>query len=337
MVSVPYQAGRMLYLLVTPSGGRCWRMNYRHYGKRKTLAFGVWPDTGLAEAHAARAAGLDPNNATLATGYLDLYNQSPTAAARFFYQISTLRETGVTRQSVTDLRIHAYIDRTTGERFSLPGGGRAGSGFVNIARQTLGREPTEAEVQRTLRADQSRRMQDMDAAISTAGPATSVTPRTVAGDGPPRFASSPGIDLTPAATRSANALHDSIRSTTGYAIDVTSGRRSPDRQAAAMYGNFADNSAPRSANQAAFNEVRDAYLSGKRARLGRAAIVDRMANVLQRQVDRGALVSRHISDRALDIRLPPAASRQAVVAAIRDDSLVQSIGIEDDHLHVQLR
>jgi hypothetical protein len=41
-----------LYLLVTPSGGRYWRMNYRHFGKQKTLAFGVWPDTGLAEARA---------------------------------------------------------------------------------------------------------------------------------------------------------------------------------------------------------------------------------------------------------------------------------------------
>ncbi len=286
---------------------------------------------------AARAAGLDPNNATLATGYLDLYNQSPTAAARFLDQIGTLRETGVTRQSVTELRIHAYIDRATGERFPLPGGGRAGSGFVNIARQALGREPTEAEVQRTLRADQSRRMQDMEAAITTGGPTGSATPRPVAGDAAPRFTSSPGIDLTPAATRSANALHDAVQSATGYAIHVTSGRRGPDRQAAAMYGNFADNSSPRYANQAAFNEVRDAYLSGKRAGLGRAAIVDRMANVLQRQVDRGVLISRHMSDRALDIRMPPAASRQAVVAAIRDNPLVQSVGIEDDHLHVQLR
>ncbi|WP_448661494.1 tyrosine-type recombinase/integrase [Sphingomonas sp. CJ20] len=41
-----------LYLLVAPTGGRYWRMNYRHLGKQKTLAFGVWPDTGLAEARA---------------------------------------------------------------------------------------------------------------------------------------------------------------------------------------------------------------------------------------------------------------------------------------------
>lgn len=41
-----------LYLLVTPSGGRYWRLNYRYLGRQKTLAFGVWPDTGLADARA---------------------------------------------------------------------------------------------------------------------------------------------------------------------------------------------------------------------------------------------------------------------------------------------
>jgi integrase len=45
-----------LYLLVSPNGSRYWRMNYRHLGKQKTLAFGVWPDTGLAEAREQREA-----------------------------------------------------------------------------------------------------------------------------------------------------------------------------------------------------------------------------------------------------------------------------------------
>ena len=45
-----------LFLLVTPAGGRYWRMNYRYLGKQKTLAFGVWPDTGLAEAREQRDA-----------------------------------------------------------------------------------------------------------------------------------------------------------------------------------------------------------------------------------------------------------------------------------------
>ena len=31
-------------------------MNYRYHGKQKTLAFGVYPDTGLAEAREQRDA-----------------------------------------------------------------------------------------------------------------------------------------------------------------------------------------------------------------------------------------------------------------------------------------
>lgn len=53
-----------LYLLVAPTGGRYWRMNYRYLGKQKTLAFGVWPDTGLAEARAE----CDAARKTLARG-----------------------------------------------------------------------------------------------------------------------------------------------------------------------------------------------------------------------------------------------------------------------------
>ena len=56
-----------LYLLVKPSGQRYWRMNYRHVGISKTLAFGVWPDVDLATARAKRdearkllAKGIDP-------------------------------------------------------------------------------------------------------------------------------------------------------------------------------------------------------------------------------------------------------------------------------------
>lgn len=45
-----------LFLYVTPNGGRYWRMNYRHMAKQKTLAFGVYPDTGLADARAQRDA-----------------------------------------------------------------------------------------------------------------------------------------------------------------------------------------------------------------------------------------------------------------------------------------
>lgn len=48
--------GGGLYLEVTPTGRRYWRMKFRHAGKEKLLAFGVYPEISLAEARAKRAA-----------------------------------------------------------------------------------------------------------------------------------------------------------------------------------------------------------------------------------------------------------------------------------------
>ena len=56
-----------LFVLVTPAGGRLWRLRYRHLGKEKLLALGAHPDVGLKEAREGRdaarrllAAGKDP-------------------------------------------------------------------------------------------------------------------------------------------------------------------------------------------------------------------------------------------------------------------------------------
>ena len=56
-----------LYLLVN-AAGKYWRMDYRHDGKRKTLALGVYPDVSLARAREKRdeartllADGIDPS------------------------------------------------------------------------------------------------------------------------------------------------------------------------------------------------------------------------------------------------------------------------------------
>ncbi|MBN2427881.1 MAG: integrase arm-type DNA-binding domain-containing protein [Deltaproteobacteria bacterium] len=60
--------GGGMYLLVTPSGGKCWRLKYRFGGKEKTLALGTYPEISLAEARQKRdkarkhlAHGVDPN------------------------------------------------------------------------------------------------------------------------------------------------------------------------------------------------------------------------------------------------------------------------------------
>lgn len=53
-----------LYLLVTPSGGKLWRQNYRYNGKIKTIALGRYPEITLTEARALAAV----NRAKLAHG-----------------------------------------------------------------------------------------------------------------------------------------------------------------------------------------------------------------------------------------------------------------------------
>src|SRR5438445_13894224 len=60
--------GRGLYLEVSASGGRWWRLKYRFEGKEKRLSLGVYPDVGLKDARERRDAarklvadGVDPS------------------------------------------------------------------------------------------------------------------------------------------------------------------------------------------------------------------------------------------------------------------------------------
>jgi integrase len=59
---------RGLYMEVSPSGGKWWRLKYRFEGKEKRLSLGVYPDVGLKDARARRdsarrllSEGVDPS------------------------------------------------------------------------------------------------------------------------------------------------------------------------------------------------------------------------------------------------------------------------------------
>jgi hypothetical protein len=45
-----------MYLLVNPNGSKYFRLKYRFGGTEKTLALGVYPDTGLKSARDKRDA-----------------------------------------------------------------------------------------------------------------------------------------------------------------------------------------------------------------------------------------------------------------------------------------
>jgi integrase len=66
----PYKLadGDGMFLLVTPAGGKYWRLKYYFAGREKLLALGVFPDVGLTEARERRAqarkylaSGKDPS------------------------------------------------------------------------------------------------------------------------------------------------------------------------------------------------------------------------------------------------------------------------------------
>lgn len=119
---------------------------------------------------AARRAGLDPADARLASAYLDLFNQSPSAAGRFVGQLETLRGQPLDVAHIANLRFRSFVNASTGQRFRLDSGGLAGSGFANIAqRQQHGRAPTEAQVQAVIRADQLRRTNAVEGALQRQG------------------------------------------------------------------------------------------------------------------------------------------------------------------------
>lgn len=80
--------GGGLYLEITKAGGRYWRMKYRHGGKEKRLAFGVYPEVGLkeardlaAEARKALDAGNDPGELRKTAKAKEAHDQANTLEA----------------------------------------------------------------------------------------------------------------------------------------------------------------------------------------------------------------------------------------------------------------
>lgn len=83
-----------LFLIVTPSGGKWWRLKYRFDGKEKLLSLGVYPDTGLKDARDSRdearkllAKGIDPseNRKAKKTARADLAANSFEVVAREWF------------------------------------------------------------------------------------------------------------------------------------------------------------------------------------------------------------------------------------------------------------
>jgi integrase len=109
-----FSDGGGMYLLVK-TAGKYWRMDYRHIGKRKTLALGVYPDVSLAKARQRRekarellADGIDPGLAKRANKEAEA-----NAAANTFEAVarSWLVKTAADRSENTQRKVTAWLEK----------------------------------------------------------------------------------------------------------------------------------------------------------------------------------------------------------------------------------
>ncbi len=107
-----YRDADGMYLLVTKAG-MYWRMDYRHAGKRKTLALGVYPTVLLAKARQRRdearellADGIDPSQAKR-----DDKQAKADAAANTFESVARtwMEKTEPSRAATTHGKLNAWL------------------------------------------------------------------------------------------------------------------------------------------------------------------------------------------------------------------------------------
>lgn len=109
-----YRDADGMYLLVTKAG-MYWRMDYRHDGKRKTLALGVYPAVSLAKARQRRdearerlADGIDPAQAKR-----DDKQAKADAASNTFESVARtwLDKTETSRAATTHCKLTAWLTK----------------------------------------------------------------------------------------------------------------------------------------------------------------------------------------------------------------------------------
>jgi integrase len=110
--------GAGLFVLVTPAGQRYWRLKYRHAGKEKLLALGVYPEVGIkaarqlaSDARQLLTAGIDPGaerKANKAQAVHDAVNTMRTVAGEWLDH-QAARWTPRTRDSIRrSLELHIF-------------------------------------------------------------------------------------------------------------------------------------------------------------------------------------------------------------------------------------
>lgn len=107
----PYKMGDAggLYLLVTPAGGKLWRLKFRVAGKEKLLSLGGWPEVSLANARKER----DKARETLAAGADPARNKQQ---AKHLAKVAAANSLGEIAQELIDKRRREGMSSSTADK-----------------------------------------------------------------------------------------------------------------------------------------------------------------------------------------------------------------------------
>ncbi|MEZ0324777.1 MAG: hypothetical protein ACAH95_02635 [Fimbriimonas sp.] len=126
----------------------------------------------------------------------------------------------------------------------------------------------------------------------------------------------------------------------GKRVVVTSAARTPQRQADAMRIKLDLGESPRRlyANKRAAGEIENAYSWAKKSGLPVEQVTETMAMVIQRQMDSGIFISRHLKEGAVDFRSRDLSAREKRVVRIAAAEEGAKVALESTppHFHIEV-
>jgi hypothetical protein len=205
--------------------------------------------------------------------------------------------------------------------------------LVGLMKQSLGDQATSAIrglEQAILKGLQEPNWQVRKACADVLPAVHAAVPFGIAGD----------IPIPPKVEQKVEKIAKKVFEQTGARVVVTSAARTPLRQADAMKTKLDLGESPRSlyANKKAAGEIENAYRYAKKIGLAGKQVTGTMAMVIQRQIDSGVYISRHLREGAVDLRSRNLTHEQKVAvrkAAVAEGARVM-LESTPPHFHLEV-
>ncbi len=147
-----------------------------------------------------------------------------------------------------------------------------------------------------------------------------------------------GVSLTHDIKVKVKKIADEYNKLTKKTIVITSGTRSANSQASAMYGKLAGgDQLSVYKNQTAAKEIKKAYDDGVKAKNKKTEIINEMAKVIEGQIKKSIYISKHLKKGAIDVRSRDmsSAEKDSFKKAAKAIAVVVILEVTPPHFHLQ--